>query len=373
MKKHTVKPGDTAESIAQQYDVTVEDLYQYHNKHSQAHDWIQHKITYQKEIFIPPTKEELRLLEARKVKFRSNRLPFIPMTSSYKYGVNISIENGEEKNELKYKTSLTWKQMIGTSHLFNYNRSSEVFINEEQASSIADELAFKTAGILFPTQFLVDYTANWEMLFTENINYQERWQAIKEYIYKEYEGELVDKYLQKIEKIIKTPDILNSYMKDDLFMRSLFIGYCNSFDKEYVSERHLTFPILEQEPRYKVKSIINPELDHYNLINIEIEGVLDDERSKAELINGSIFPMDAENSEKATGNFKAQLFLNPNYNMPEAIYLECDILLEEMKKVTIVIANLSDTGMIRLREENNIIAKENKKIGFWEKLMDSFY
>jgi hypothetical protein len=72
IKKHTIKPRDTAESIAQQYDVTVEDMYKYHNKHCLPHDYIQYNITYQTEIFIPPTKEEQRLLDMQFVKFVGN-------------------------------------------------------------------------------------------------------------------------------------------------------------------------------------------------------------------------------------------------------------------------------------------------------------
>ena len=97
------------------------------------------------------------------------------------------------------------------------------------------------------------------------------------------------------------------------------------------------------------------------MINIEMEGILDDERSQADFINGNPFAFEIEeknNEIESFGDFSVQAFLNPNSCIPEAIHLECSIDLEETKKVSVVIANLSETGSINVRSREVSVFKE---------------
>lgn len=138
-------------------------------------------------------------------------------------------------------------------------------------------------------------------------------------------------------------------------------------------------PIVENgiEPRYKVQAKAEPHLDEYNLINIEMEGILDDERSQADFINGNPFAFDIEEKDKETesfGDLSVQVFLNPNSCIPEAINLECSIDLEETKKVSVVIANLSETGNINVRSrEASVFQREiAPKKSFWGGMKEFF-
>ena len=67
-------------------------------------------------------------------------------------------------------------------------------------------------------------------------------------------------------------------------------------------------------------------------------------------------------------------FLNPNSSIPEALHLECGIDLEESKKVSVVIANLSETGSINVRsKENSVFQREvAAKKSFWGGMKEFF-
>lgn len=381
---HPIQKGDTLQSVSKQYGISAEELRNYHNRYCELPDLLNREIEHQKELIIQKKQnegeksEEPKEPEKKKVRFApNNKLVYFPINSHYKYGVMINIENGEEKNELKYETSVKWVQKYGDYHIFEIDRTSKIYINEEEANDIADLLAYETSKVLFPMHLMVDENGNWEEVAKYN-KYPERWKIVKKHLQKEFEGETVEDYFQKIEKILKTPEQINFYMSGDFFLRTLFFGHCIGYGKDFTTERHITFPIIENgiEPRYKIQSKVDPFLDEYNLINIEIEGVLDDERSQSDFINGNPFTFEiGEKRETLSfGDISVQAFLNPNSCIPEAVHLECSIDLEEPQKASVIIANLSDTGSINVRNrEISVFQKEvTPKKGFWGGMKEFF-
>jgi|GEM_PF-6301465 len=93
-------------------------------------------------------------------------------------------------------------------------------------------------------QILVDQKGHWKETVKYN-HYPERRETIKEEIGKEFEGEIVEEYLLKIEKTLETPEIINRYMSEDLLIRTLFLGYCINYGKDLTAEKHVTFPIID--------------------------------------------------------------------------------------------------------------------------------
>jgi len=382
---HFFKKGDTLKTVAKKYNITAEELRRYHNTYCELPDFLETEITHQQKLIVPKPKSENnseetpKEKERKKVSFTSNnKLVYSPVNTHYKYGVMITLENGEEKNEIKYETSVKWVQKYGDFHVFEIDRTSKIYINEEEANDIADLLAYETSKVLFPMHLMVDEDGNWEEVAKYN-KYPERWKFVKKHLHKEFEGEIVENYFQKVEKILETPEQINFYMLGDFFLRTLFLGYCFSYGKDFTVEKHITFPIVENgiEPRYKVQAKADPHLDEYNLINIEMEGILDDERSQADFINGNPFAFDIEEKDKETesfGDLSVQVFLNPNSCIPEAIHLECSIDLEETKKVSVVIANLSETGNINVRSRVASVFQREiaHKKSFWGGMKEFF-
>ncbi len=383
---HILQQGDTLETVAEQYNITPEELRRYHNTYAELGDLLGSEVTHQKELIVPKPKPEDNSEETPKEKERkkvsfapNNKLVYSPVNTHYKYGVMITLENGEEKNELKYETSVKWVQKYGDFHIFEIDRTSKLYINEEEANDIADLLAYETSKVLFPMHLMVDEDGNWEEVAKCNI-YPERWKTVKIHLQKEFEGEMVENYFQKIEEILETPEQINIYMTGDFFLRTLFLGFCINYGKDFTKEKHIGFPVIENpiEPVYKINFKIDPYLDDYNLINVEMQGILEDERSQGDFINGSPFPFEeneeTERKKNDFGNFEAQAFLNPNSCIPEAVHLECSIDLEETKKVSVVIANLSETVNINVRSrETSLFQREvAPKKGFWGGMKEFF-
>lgn len=341
--KHIIHEGETLKSIAILYSISEEDLMMFHNNRSKENDKILINIRHQKELFIPRNSV---LDQSKLVRFENgNRLSFQPANSLYNYGVMITIENGEKKNEIKYEASVKWLKSENDLHYFEIDRTSKLFINEEEINDIADLLAYKTSKVLYPLQISVDQTAKFNAV--ENLSiFKNRWEGIKEEVYKEFEGEIVEEYLLKIGEKIEEPEIISLLIKNDYFIRTLFFGIYQKFGKAFKIDGLESFPVVDNaiEPMYNINLEIDPLKDDYDLVNISGTGTLYEERSIHDFINKAPFSFLIEEQPviNSDGNFRIQYFLNGETNLPESLYLECDIMLEERKKVSVVISKIEN-------------------------------
>lgn len=341
--KHIVQKDETLKSVAVLYGLSADDLKFFHNNQCEVEDMILIEITRQIELFIPRTSvTDISKL----VNFGSgNRLVFQPENSFSKYGVTINIENGTRKNELKYETSVRWLKTENNLHFFEINRISKLFLNEEEVNEIADLLAYKTSKVLYPLQVSVDEAGKFNNIENTSV-FQQRWAEVKEEVYKEYDGEIVDEYCLKIEALLNEPDILSLFLKSDYFMRTLFFGVYQSFGQVFKIEGIESFPLVNNavEPNYKMELEIDPLKDEYNLINIKGNGTLHDERSRHDFINGAPFSSIVKEDPvmNKEGSFRIQYYINGKTSLPESLYLECDMMLQERKKISVVVACIDE-------------------------------
>ena len=337
---HTIQLNETIDSIAKLYEVEKEDLIYFHNNHCLAKDSILIDITNQKELYIPRTAVIDR---GKLVNFKNYSLIFNPTNFKQNYGVRIEIEKENTVQEIKYETSVKCIKTEEDLHYFEINRYSNVFINEEEVNGIADLLAYKTSKVLYPLYISTD--KNGQFYQIENLElYQKRWNVILEDVYKEFEGEIVDKYIHHLENIlINETELIQYYFKNDYFIRALFFGIYQNYGTKYRISGNSTFPIIENsnEPNYSIQLEIDPVLDDYDMIWIEGKGKLSEERTIEEFINQS--PI-AENEDIINDNGKIRLryYLDNQTKWIESAYLECSILTNNFKKISISISKLDN-------------------------------
>lgn len=336
---HIIEANDTLKSISMLYHLPEEEIKSFHNNNCSPNNHILIDITHQKELILP---RHAVIDKSRLVKFSdANTLKFNPENYFAKYAVAIKIENGEKLNEIKYDTSVNWLKTENNLHYFEVDRLSKVFINDEEVNEIADLLAYKASKVLYPLTISVDFNGKFNII--ENLEvFKKRWNITKEEIYKDFEGEIVDEYLEKIEKIINEPEIISSLIKNDYFLRTLFFGVYQKYGDKYCIIGEEGFPIVKNaiEPNYQIKIEIDPLKDDYDLISISGNGKLYDERSRYDFINGAPFSLIIEENTVMNddGNFRLQYFLNGETQLSESLYLECDINLERRKKISVVVA-----------------------------------
>ncbi len=335
---HIIQPNETIDEIAKLYQLDKNDLIYFHNNHCLPKNSILIDITNQKELYIP--RFAVSDVE-KKVNFRNHSLIFEPKGFNQNYGVRIIFEKQNNETELKYETSVKWIKTEDKLHFFEIDRISNLFIDEEEVNNIANLLAYKSSQVLYPLTISVNEAGKFYAI--ENLNsYEKRWKKIKTEIHKEFEGEIVEKYLAQIEKIIiDEPSLLNLYLKKDYFVRTLFFGIYQNYGKHYQINGNETFPIIENinEPNYQIKLKIDPILDEYDMIWIDGNGKLNEERSPEDFISHSPFA-DDEQQINDNGKIRVRYYLNNQTKWIESAFLECSILTNNLKKVSISISKL---------------------------------
>ena len=340
---HTVQKDETLKSIASLYGLDKDALKLFHNNHCAVKDMILINLNGQKELFVPRTAvADKNVL----VKFgKGNSLTLQPENKVRRYSVVISIEKAESTNELKYEVSVRWLKTEKGNHFFEIDRTSNLYLNEEEVNEIADLLAYRTSKVLYPLQISTDEHGRFEAVENAEV-FSKRWPAVKEELYKEFEGETVDEYCGKIEKVISQPEAISLYIKNDYFVRTLFFGIYQSFGKDYRTEMTATFPVVDNaiEPRYKLTLETDPLKEETGLIMVEGSGKLYEERDIDDFIRRSPFSLIIEDDPvmNEEGTFRLINYLKGETSLPESLYLECSIMLQEEKKISVSVSGIDE-------------------------------
>ena len=346
-KKYKIQQGDTLESIAKKLDKSSHEVKSFHNIFCKTEEYI--GIEFPRnlvELFIYPTYNQEKLSLIPQVPFeRPYHLAYKSTQVSNNYGVMYTILSGKEENTIKFECNVAFKRVnLEGDYIFEINRISKTFINNEETSSIADELAEKTSAVLYPLEVIVNDEGNW----TGINNYKEitsRWKKVKKRILDEYEGEWIEQYLLLNEETLEEEASLVNSLKKDWFLNSYFNAIYVYYTHKCNFETQVSFPLLTNCDAlvYKVEQKINEFLDEYNLIRIEQNGILADVRSKTDLENdmnipyyGTLYP----GEDSAEGKFRSLYFLNSKTNGIESLFLECSVATNEEKKVQVVVSLL---------------------------------
>ena len=346
-KKYKIKKGDTLQSISEKLNKTTHEVKSFHNVFCDSDNCI--GVTFPiglKELYIYPEYNEKELSLIPKVPFDdAYKLLLKPTQNKMNYGVMYTIKSGNEENTLKFEVSIVYKgKTISDNNIFEIDRISKTFINDEEVNTIADELAVKASEVLYPLEVVVTNEGKW----IEINNYKEinkRWKKVKAKILDEYEGEWVERYLMLNEKTLENEDYLLDSLKKDWFLNSYFNTIYVYYSHKLKFQTNTTFPVLPncKSVSYDIEQKVEEYLDVNNLIRIEQKGELKEERSKADLENemdipyyGILYP----NQDMAKGKYRSLYFLNGNTNLIESLFLECSIELAVEKEIQVVVSLL---------------------------------
>jgi hypothetical protein len=349
-KTYSIKSGDTLISVAKKLDIDPQTIRNYHNIHCELDELIERDLPYNLKTLLLSPYDKAKAIEKdlrHKVRFGVNKkLLFKPSTKKINYGVMFTMAAGDEESSLKYEVSVRCVDKEPQEyHLLEIDRISKVYINDEEANAIADEMAEKISSILYPLVVVVNKEGKWEDIY----NYwdiAERWKKKKQDILDEYEGESTHEYLATCEHSLESRGNLKNTLNGDLFLNAFFSGIYVNYTEQLAFENTIEFPVLTDNTKvaYTVTQKIEQYLDEYSLINIEQKGTISDERCKIDFESKNTTPFYSvlyENLEKATGNFRSMYFLKANnYNTIESLQVDCDINLDVPQKVSVVISEL---------------------------------
>ncbi|TDW50120.1 hypothetical protein EV144_102555 [Flavobacterium sp. 270] len=347
---YPIKKEDTLESVALKFGIESSQLRSYHNFRAPLEDAIRESFpSHLKLLIIEPEKVELN--EEEKEQNRKNvvfndgprRLSLNYSHGDRTYGVISTIQSGDAINTLKEEIRVQWKAQDQGYHFFDLNRTQPIYVNDTAASTMAEDIAEKAAKSLYPLVVVVNESGKW--VHINNINQiQERWLETKKQLRKNYKGSIIEKYFALYNKNLESSDTLLLALSKDWFLNAFFNGIHTEYPENLSILKEIKFPFLAKNDslKYNVEQKLDHQLDVDNLIVLDINGELSDDRSKTDFENALNIPVKEYTEEKATGFYRAKYFLNPNSYMPEALSVSCTLAINVPQKYSITISNIKD-------------------------------
>ena len=340
---HPLKKGDTIQSLAIELGITPFEVRGFHNIHCHSDDTIGHDLpTDISELIVYPHIREIKKENYPRAQFDSGyTLRCKPSNKKMNYGVTYTVSIDDVVNTISYKLSVECKQTSNGHILYEIDKQ-ETYINNEETDLIADQLAEKVAQVLYPLKVVI----NPDGKFTGIHNFEaikKRWATTKRELQEYYQGDWSNKYLELTDATLQNEVGLYNAMCGDWFLSSFFAIIYTNYTPFFKFENTILFPIIPNilPLTYKVLQTTDEYLDEYGQLIVEQNGVLDDERAKADIENGATFANYAfqfPDAEKAKGEFTSKYFLNPKNNTIESLFLRCSIELDQPKTVQVVVA-----------------------------------
>jgi hypothetical protein len=335
---YKIKESDTLQNIAKALNESPDDVARFHNIFASQDFLISSDFPENlKELFIKPDVSEKSLDNIPKVKFvYDNKLELKKLKTEIDYNVVINILTNERIFNINYKVKLKFISKIGENFIFELDKIKE----KDPDFDIIQEVDFLVEKVIYPLQILV----NEEGYLLEILNYKsilKRWKPLKKNILELFEGEIVEETLQQYENKILNEEIFKLLLKKDIFLNVFFNGIYSNYNNKFSIESTINFPVFPKinNLNFKVISKIDAFLTHENLISIDKNGSLEDNRTIQDLehnLNKPQFAISSTNNF-AKGNYAAKYLLNSNTNFIKKVIFSCEILLLDKHKIEVYI------------------------------------
>jgi hypothetical protein len=184
---------------------------------------------------------------------------------------------------------------------------------------------------------------------------------------KYYKGDFVEKYFSVYDKNLEDSDTLYLSLSKDWFLNAFFNGIHIQYPSSLSVQKEVGFPFISKNENinYQVDQKLDDYLDVDNFLVIDINGKLNDERTKTDFENALNIPVKEYSSQKPIGNYTAKYFLNPNNYIPETLIVTCDLSLDVAQKYTVTISNLNDIKEQVVATRQEIFIDETKPQKKW--------
>ncbi len=335
---YKIKKGDTLESVARDLGIDAQELRRYHNMYCEIPDLIEADFkSYLEYLILAPeksieAKKEQTEKKYQKVSLASNyTLPFVADKINNDYQVNYTTVFGDDVDTIEMKVSVKWLATDRNNyHLFEINKGS-IYVNNTIPDTVMDELAAKTASVLYPLKIVVDESGKWVDIY----NYDEienRWKDTKEEVLDYFEGEVAENYIEHTEYALENSETLFESLSSDYFLRAFFNGIYVSYTSNYSFQNEVFFPLeKDEESKFDVQQKIDSILDESNLVKVEQKGDYVDSGGEASF-----------GFDPWKGKINASYFLDEHSYCIEKINLECSIEYDEPIKVIVQIESLKN-------------------------------
>lgn len=246
--KYTLEKGDTVESVAQKFDISINWLISVHNINVEIKDKIQSQYDgFPKHLTsIYLTEEVVKNLEKKSERKTANVVCAATFYKSKTYGFQvINYEKETLLNKIHYILEMVYKKNENKQIVLEINRK-QVYINNKQPDTIIEQLANKISETIFPLQLQVSGNGEIESLANHK-EIVERWKTNKEKLSSYYKGDIAEKIIAKATNFFKNKYILTESLTENWFFNLFFKPIYGNYSSKKEISYNSTFPFESNE------------------------------------------------------------------------------------------------------------------------------
>lgn len=228
--------------------------------------------------------------DLKKVAFdKDTRINFYPFTQKRVYGfTSQNFENEKLISTVHYQIEIGCIDSNYSNCVFEINRK-QIYVNDLAPDLKIEKITEACAQVIFPIQVKVNRDGN----IVKIVNHQaikQRWSPVKERLLKYYQGNIAE-ILLKSETVLLNENLLEKSICKNwffhLYFKPLYISYPKNKSLDYIWDS----PVFgNQIIKYDVNHTIEEHYSATNKIFINAKGKSIDERTIAEVLNGSSYP-----------------------------------------------------------------------------------
>ncbi|WP_025141865.1 hypothetical protein [Pedobacter jeongneungensis] len=298
-----------------------------------------------------------------------------PAEVCLKYGVLIVFNEGEENsNEVKYEVRVTrLKPGKDGQALFQIERVSDVFVNEILPDLIADRLAYAAGKVFYPLVITVDQNGGFQDIYN-HAEILKRWPSVKKKIQDNFEGDLVESYIERMEKQLVNADSINlAFLNNDWFIHTFFKPVYKEYGQNHVTQSIYKFPIARgfNVEGYLTQEKLGTQTNSFGAIEL--------------IHDGTIVPLKDELyiTNRANGNYEGYYLLHPKFKRIISVVSDFSYGEQEKAKVKVKITLIPendrefdhdfelDTNVKGLPVTEMVVLDGPSKKGFWGRLLNN--
>ena len=267
-----ISKGTKLKELAEFFKLTPEQLKRYHNIYCPIEDLIEQEIpSHVRIVYVPPEGDELvaSMMEPLKrdpISYKAKNTLSNIRNYQRVYGVIYTIsENEVEKLKIHYKTSIKKEKDIITI------TREEVYINNERADLVVEQMADKLSAVLYPLALTINPDGTIKAIVNHK-EIQERWRGLKPKLSEYYVDKRTKGILQRIDNTMGDKENILDTIKKDLFFLLFFIPFYQSFDEERKSKTNIEVPVEGKRESFDVTLSLLEEISPYDRVIINAEG-----------------------------------------------------------------------------------------------------
>ena len=241
--KYSLQEGDTIESIAQKFDISINRLLSMHNINVPIQDVIKSQYDgFPKHLtFIYLTEEVVKNIEKKNERKTGYVIWSDAFYKAKTYGFQVeNYENETLINKIHYLLEMVYKKNENKQIVLEINRK-QVYINNKQPDTIIEQLANSISETIFPIQLQLRSNGEIESVANHK-ELQERWQTKKEKLAAYYKGDIADKIIAKANIFFKNKHIITESLTQNWFFNLFFKPIYGSYSTKKEINYNSTFP-----------------------------------------------------------------------------------------------------------------------------------